>query len=384
MTSPCWAWLTRTSAVLACVLGFGIPAASGEELVVTQVASLSGSNGADSGQGLRAGAQAVFKEVNERGGIHGRRIRFLSLDDIYDPAKTVSLTRETIARDNPIALLNYRGTANTLALIDSRVLEDSGIPLVGTLTGAPAVQKSPFIFHTRTSYPDEVRKLVQALAAIGHKRLAVIHSNDAFGKSGWEAAEAAAKNGAVELRRVVFEQKGEGSKQSIDSAIAAAADGSATAALLVAVGEPAFQLIEGLRGKAPGLSLYALSVIAPAAVVARVGAERARGIGFSQVYPLPYSGSSKLVAEYTRLMTQHAPDEPLGYFSLEGFVNAKVLVEALRRTGPQPTRARLLATLRSMDSLDIGGMSFNLTKVGTSGSSYSELVVLGAGGRLLK
>lgn len=385
MTNPRSSWaatLALAAGLLA--MSFAALAAPGNTLVVTQVASLSGSNGAELGQGLRVGAQVVFDDINARGGVSGQRIRFVSLDDVYDPAQTVALTRESISRDDPIALINYRGTANTLALMKSGVLETAGIPLVGTLTGAPAVHESPNIFHTRTSYPDEVRKLMQALAAIGHKRIAIIHSNDAFGTSGLQAAESAAKAAGVLLERITFEQKGAASKSSIESATAAAAQGQQSAVLLVAVGEPALDLLDGLRTKIPGLPLYALSVVSPAAVVARVGETRARGIGFSQVFPFPFSSRTKLVAEYTRLLAKYAPGESPGYFSLEGFINAKVLIEALQKAGPAPTRQRLLSALRSMERADVGEMTFNFARTGVSASAFSELVVLGPGGRLLR
>ena len=127
-----------------------------KDIVIGQVASLSGTNGADLGQGLQLGILAYLHGVNARGGVNGRKIKLVSLDDRYLPDETVRLTRELIDQEKPVGLLGYRGTANTLALIKSKVLEEKGVPLVGTLSGAAEIQGAPMIYHVRTSYPEEI------------------------------------------------------------------------------------------------------------------------------------------------------------------------------------------------------------------------------------
>lgn len=134
--------------------------AAGTDLVVGQVASLSGSNGADLGQGLKAGVQACFLAANAAGGIRGQTLRLVSKDDRYAPEETVRLTQELIEQDRPVALIAYRGTANTLALIKSDMLVKQGITLVGTLTGAKEIQGAAGLLNLRTSYERELSELV--------------------------------------------------------------------------------------------------------------------------------------------------------------------------------------------------------------------------------
>ena len=109
--------------------------AAARTLVLGQVTSLSGNNGADLGQGLKAGIEACLQASNAAGGVRGQMLRLVSKDDGYAPEETVRQTRALIEEVQPVALIGYRGTANTLAVIESRVLAQSGITLVGSLTG---------------------------------------------------------------------------------------------------------------------------------------------------------------------------------------------------------------------------------------------------------
>ncbi len=140
--------------VVGVVLAAASWAATAQELVIGQVASMSGSNGADLGQGLQLGLRLAIEQTNQAGGVFGRKLRLAVRDDKYVADETVRLTKELIEQEKPIALAGYRGTANTIALVKSGVLTDAGIQLVGTLTGAGEVQGAANIFHVRTSYRD--------------------------------------------------------------------------------------------------------------------------------------------------------------------------------------------------------------------------------------
>ena len=178
--------------VLACALAAGLCAATpAAELVIGQVTSLSGPGGAELGQGLRDGAACAFDEVNREGGVNGNRLRLVTLDDRYTPALTVQKTRELLASERPVVLTAFRGTANTLALVKSGLLDESGVALVGSLTGAAELQGVPGIFHTRPSYASEIGKLVDGLLNIQQTRIGVVYENDSFGANGLAAVETA-------------------------------------------------------------------------------------------------------------------------------------------------------------------------------------------------
>ena len=176
MTSPWFSALAMAAAAL-------ISQPASADMTVVQVASMSGSNGSDLGQGLKVGQRIVFDSVNEAGGIGGQQIRLVTLDDKYVPQETVRLAERALLENNPVAFIGFRGTANTLALVNSGLLEKNSIALVGTLTGAEDLQRAKNIFHTRTSYAKEVGRLADLVSALGTQRIALLSVEDAFGRS---------------------------------------------------------------------------------------------------------------------------------------------------------------------------------------------------------
>jgi branched-chain amino acid transport system substrate-binding protein len=358
-------------------------AATNQELVIGQVASLSGTNGADLGQGLQLGLQLAVEKTNASGGIYGRKLKLVTQDDKYIPEETVKLTKELIEQSNPIALAGYRGTANTLAVIKSNALTDAGIAMVGTLTGAKEVQGAANIFHVRTSYQNEISQIVEQLGRIGITRIGLLHVDDAFGQSGKEAVEQVlAKQGRKPAAIAAYDKAADKLLLTLEQAVKTLVDAQPQAVVIVAVGDPVYEFIKRFRALAPSPRLVSISVVNPDAVTQKVGLKMANGIGFSQVFPYPYSDTVKLVREYRALMKKHAPNAQPSYFSLEGYISGLVLAQAIRNAGAQPTRAKVLDALQKMGAMDLGGFALKFDPDSKNGSKFTELTVIGAEGKL--
>jgi branched-chain amino acid transport system substrate-binding protein len=368
---------------MAAAISLAASAVQGQDLVIGQVASLSGNNGADLGQGLQLGLKLAVEKANAAGGVNGKKLRLVTKDDQYIPDETVKLTRELIEKDNPIALAGYRGTANTMALIKSKLLEETGMAMVGTLTGAKEVQGAPHIFHVRTSYQNEIGQIVEQLSRIGTTRIGLFFVDDAFGNSGREAVEnVLAKQNRKPAAIAAYDKAPDKVIPSIDAAVKTLVDAQTQAIVMVAVGEPVYEFVKRFRAVAPSPRLVSISVVNPDAVTAKVGKKLAHGIGFSQVFPYPYSDSNKLVREYRALLRKHAPDAAPNYFSLEGYISGLVLTQAIRNAGANPTRAKVLAAMNKMPALDLGGFSLKFEPGSNNGSRFTELTVIGAEGTL--
>ena len=359
--------------------------AQGKEIVIGQVASLTGANGADLGQGLQLGIRAHVDAANAKGGINGKKIRLVSLDDQYLPERTVQLTKELIDTHKPVALLGYRGTANTLALIKSKVLEDTGVPLIGTLSGAAEIQGAPMIFHVRTSYPQEISQLVLQLSRLGMTRLGLFYVDDAFGKSGREAVLNAAKSSNSS---VVVEAAYDKAPDKVEATIQAAVDklvsAQPQAIVMVAVGDPVYTFVKQAKARSSSLRLFSISVVNPSAVVEKVGLDAAKGMGFSQVFPFPYSDATPLSREYRAALKKTDAQALPNYFSLEGYVYAKVLLNAIRKAGNNPTPASVRAALDGYQPTDLGGFTVNFNPQTKNGSSFSDLAIIASNGKLMK
>ena len=161
-----------------------------QTIVLGQSIALSGAL-SDLGKEYASGASLYFDSVNAKGGIHGRKIKLLSLDDGYDTKKALDNTRQLVEQDKVFAIFGQFGTGITQSSLP--LTTEAGIPLFAPYSGADGLRdnKNRYLFHIRASYGDETEKMVEQLASTGVREIAVIHQNDPFGKAGLLVAEQA-------------------------------------------------------------------------------------------------------------------------------------------------------------------------------------------------
>ena len=153
---------------------------------------------------------------------------------------------------------------------------------------------------------------------------------------------------------------------------------------MISVNKPSAAFVKLYRESGGRAQLYNISVVDPAELVKLAGLENVHGLGISQVVPYPFATSMPVVRQYQELLAKYAPGEVVNYTSFEEFVGAKVLVEALRRAGPNPTRAKVVKSLESMGSFDTGGITVGYSPTNRIGSRFVEVTVVGRTGKLLK
>ncbi|AVP58741.1 ABC transporter substrate-binding protein [Pulveribacter suum] len=370
------------AALSLCVLGATGRPALAAEVVIGQVAPLSGVL-ASTGQQMVLGGKIYFDWVNAQGGVHGASIRQEVVDDGYKVPETVRLTRELLARPEVVALFGFAGTANITQLLQDGVLEQGGAALVAPYTGGESLRSpfNPWIFHVRAGYADEAEHMVQQLATIGVERVAVMYQDDGFGKAGLGGVQAAlAKRGLKAIAEAPYERN----TDQVESAVQAIKAADAQAVIMIAINRPAAAFIKRYRELGGGAQLYNISVVDPAEIVQLAGLKNAYGVGITQVVPYPYRPMLPVVREYQKLLKTYAPGAEVSYASFEEFLGAKVLVEALRRAGPQPTRAKVLKSLESLGEYDLGGMIVSYAPRNRVGSRMVEVTVIGSNGRLVR
>lgn len=358
-------------------------AAPREDIVIGQVAPLTGTI-AGTGDEYVAGAAAYFAHVNAQGGIYGRKIRVVVKDDGYKPDQTLAMTRQLLAEDKPLALFGFVGTGNILALNKNKVLEEAGIPLLAPYTGAQDLREpmNPNIFHIRASYTDETARMVEHLHTIGLRRFAVMYQDDPFGKSGLAGAESA-------LEKLGLKAVGKGGydrtkPEEVDAAVAAIAPTEPDAIIMVSVNRASAAFIKKMREKGSKARLFNISVVNFKELLKNAGEDLARGIGISQVMPSPYSVTVPVAREFQALMKKYEPEKVVSYASIESFIAAKILVEAVRRSGGNPTRDKVASQLEKMSSYDAGGFKVSFSPENRIGSRFVEVTVIGQGGKLIR
>ena len=356
--------------------------ATASELVIGQVAPLSGVL-ASTGRQMVVGGKIYFDAINAQGGVHGAMIRHEVVDDGYKVAETVRLTRDLLARPEVIALFGFAGTANVTQLLTDGVLDIGGAALVAPYTGGESL-RNPFnrwVFHVRAGYADEAEHTVQQLTTLGMNRIAVMYQDDGFGKAGLLGVTNALDKRKLKLAVAAGYER---NTDKVEEAVKKIKASDAQAIIMVSVNKSTAAFMKLYRESGGGAQMYNISVVDPVELVKLAGLKNAHGLGISQVMPYPYMANMPVVREYQTLLKKYAPKELINYTSFEEFVGAKVLVEALRRAGPKPTRAKVVKALESMGSYDTGGITVSYSPDNRIGSRYVEVTVIGSTGKLMK
>jgi ABC-type branched-subunit amino acid transport system substrate-binding protein len=258
------------------------------------------------------------------------------------------------------------------------------VPLVGTISGADSLRQSPsenannrYMFNVRASYASETEAIVNQLASLGFKNIAVLYQNDGFGKSGLDGVVAALKKHALAPSAVATVER---NSVEVAQAVQTIAKVNPQAVIMVTLYKPTAAFVRAMRKAGQTPQFMTLSPVGADLLVQELGDE-ARGIGISQVMPHPWNDSTPLVNEYHKLLGKQGKPS---YYGLEAYVMAKVLVEAIRKSGKDPTREKLVATLESMQNHDLGGYRVSYSATERRGSRFVDLTVIGSGGRVLR
>jgi ABC-type branched-subunit amino acid transport system substrate-binding protein len=351
------------------------PGVTDTQIVIGQSAPLTGP-AAQLGIRLRLGIEAYFKQVNAEGGVAGRSLKLVSLDDGYEPQRTVANTKTFIDAGDVFALLGYVGTPTTLAA--KPLIDQAGIPLIGPFTGAMALRQpvDPYIFNIRASYDDETRKIVDQFVFLGLKKIAVFYQDDAFGMAGLSGVEKAlAAHGLKPVATGTVKRNTVDVARALDSILPAKPD------LIVEIGTytevAAFNRQAIARGY--GGQFANVSFVGSEALAKALGPQ-GNGVIITQVVPFPFSTVTPLVREYQAAMSAIGHKDDYDFTSLEGYIDAKVLVQALRKAGKNLTRASLIDALNGMGNENLGGLTVRFSPTNHSGSDYVDVTSITASG----
>jgi ABC-type branched-subunit amino acid transport system substrate-binding protein len=334
------------------------------------------------------GALSWFNEVNAAGGIHGRKIRLISYDDQYDPPQTVENTEKLIGADRVFMLFGYVGTPTSVKIIDA--VHEHQVPAFGFLTGAESLRTPfrPYMFHVRTSYYEEVEAaLAYFVDKLGLSKIGVVYQDDAFGKAVLSGVQLAIwrrhQESSRDLEIVATDTYTRGT-MDVEPALESLKNSGAEAVIMVGTYDPLARFIKlsvdnGFTPYFHTVSFIGSGAFAEAIKKTGVSTQHYEKIIVTQVVPSPSSAGIEVVDQYRTLHARYFPDDLPNYVALEGFVNAQILVEALKRAGPDLSRTQLISTLEEMENEDVGlGNKLTFGKFdhsGLSGVYYSRLDV---------
>lgn len=362
--------------VLFAVLTWSEPVISqgvtADTILIGQSAALSGP-AEQLGKEMKSGAEAYFEVVNKSGGINGRKIKLVSLDDGYEPDKAAANTKKLIAETKVLALFGYVGTPTSNAALP--IFTEAKVPFIGAFTGAQSLREpfNRYIFNVRASYFDETEQIVAHLVLQGITKIAVFYQNDAYGKAGLAGVERAMKKRMLEITETATVER---NTTDVTAAVSKLAKSGTSAVIMISAYKSCAAFIKAMKLAGGLQQFWNVSFVGSKALASELG-EEGRGVQISQVVPFPWSDVTPVVRDYQK---QIGTPDKYSFTSLEGYLAAKVLAEGLRRAGKTPTRESLVDALASMGKTDLGGFTVTYTPTNHNGSDFIDLTIISRAG----
>ena len=353
------------------------PGITADSVLFGQSAKLSGSAGTFSGRQYRDGLVLAFEAANRTGGVHGRRIGLVTLDDQNEPARALANTRTLIDDRRVFALVGYTFTSPVRAALP--LLQAAGVPLVGAYTGTPELYdgSQPMVFAMRASFADELAAIIRHIDTIGYDRVAMIHYTTSLG---------------VQLRDDVDERlKRVGRSLVVSGGMPVNAPDYSEAAraairpllehcpklvVLGVSGRDAAAVVQRMAASACPPAQFMARNIVDAGLLQQMLGEAARGVIITQVVPNPARGAHPLVSEYRTLLKHRDAQARPDFAEFEGYITGRVVVLALRRAGRELDRNGFI---RAMEGVTLEGPDHFRVQFGAGrrvGSRYTNIVMI--------
>jgi ABC-type branched-subunit amino acid transport system substrate-binding protein len=345
-------------------------------LVLGQSAALTGSQ-AQFGKDIRDGALAAFEQVNQSGGIHGRRVELVTLDDAGSEAKAKENSEHLIADHKVLALFGYISRPSSVA--GAKIASETKVPFIAPFSGTPALYRfDPYVFTIRASYDEELAGMVKQLVMTGYTRIGFAYLNDARQVNVPLVENLLAKHGLKPAVLVGLDRtSGEVAEQA-----KALASANPEVLLALANNVPLTALTREARRMGNTTPFWIVSFVDSKLMVKELG-PLAEGQVFAQIVPLPTKRNMRIVKEYQRDYAAKFPKSALSFTSLEGYIAARTLIEGLKRAGPNPTRGRLARALESLGEFDLGDYFINFSADNHNGSRFVDLTIVNKDGQFL-
>jgi branched-chain amino acid transport system substrate-binding protein len=319
------------------------------------------------GQNIKLGIESAFKAANANGGVHGRQLRLFAADDGYEPARTAVTMKQLYERDQVFGFIGNVGTPTAVVALPYAL--DRKMLFFGAFTGAGLLRSDPpdrYVFNYRASYAEETAAVVNYLVKVKRlapEQIAVFAQQDAYGDAGFAGVEKAIRSLRGGNDSPILRLGYQRNTVDVDDAVAQLQQVQQQkgqlpikAVIMVPAYRAAAKFIEKTHDRYPDMIYTSVSFVGSTALASELmllGKKYATGVIVTQVVPA-LEGHSSLVLDYKSALAKYFPGEAPDYVSLEGYVDATVLIAALQQNGPQLDAEKLVATFENLRDLDIG------------------------------
>ena len=327
------------------------------------------------GNGMRAGILAAFREANETGGVHGRIIELVSLDDAYEPEAAVTNTVRLIEEEDVFALIGAVGTPTSRSA--TPVAAEADIPYIAPFTGAEFLRDPKWenILNLRASYYQETEEMVARLTQdLGIERIAVMYQDDSYGRAGYNGAKLALERRGMQPVSIGLYPR---NTTAVKTALLDLQRGNPEAIIMIGAYRPVAALIAWARHTGLDPIFMTVSFVGSNALAQELG-PAGTGVYVTQVVPFPTDAALPVVENYLAALKAYDPEIVPGFVSLEGYLAGRLAIAGLERCGRDVDRACFLDGVYGAGDMDIDG--FKLRYDDNQGSDAVFLTVIGPDG----
>jgi branched-chain amino acid transport system substrate-binding protein len=366
---------------LATLLATGISAfaedgVSADKIVFGQATALEGPASA-LGQGMKMGLEAAFAEINKAGGVKGRKLELKSIDDGYEPTKSIEAVKKLLEDDKVFAIAGAVGTPTSAAT--QPIATAAGTPFIGAFTGAEFLREpyKPLVMNIRASYFQETEAMVEHLTKdLGASKIAIMYQDDAFGQAGLAGVKKALDKRQMQL---VGEGTFERNTVAVKAALLAIKKVEPQAVIMISPYKPAAEFIKLAKQIKLDATFVNISFVGSDALAKELGPVGA-GVVITQVVPFPKDAAIPVVGRYQASLKANAPDAQPGFVSLEGYLVGRAIIAALEKVNGEPTRKALIEAVQKAGTFDLGGFKLAYSDSSNRGSDHVFLTVIQADG----
>ena len=330
------------------------------------------------GLNMRLGIEAAFAEVNMKGGVHGRQLSLISLDDTYEPEAAATNTQDLIS-EGVFALIGEVGTPTSRSA--TPVAAEFGVPFVAPFTGAAFLRDEEWenIVNLRASYNQETEEMVERLTTdLGIERIAVLYQDDSFGRAGYNGALAALKRRGMEPVAVGLYPR---NTTAVKTALLDLSVGRPEGVIMVGAYDPIGEFILWAREtKLVEGEFITISFVGSNALAEKLGPE-GNGVFVTQVVPFPTDETVPVVSSYLKALAEFDADAEPGFVSFEGYLAGRLAISGLERCGRELSRSCFLDSLLQGNNFDIDGFPLRFAGGDNQGSDTVFLTVIGSDGQ---
>lgn len=326
---------------------------SADSVSFAQVAALEGPAAA-LGQGMRLGMLAAFEEANAAGGVFGRTIKLESMNDNYEPDRSVALVKSVVEGDKHIGLIGAVGTPTSSAT--QPIATKANIPFVGPFTGADFLRDASHgnIFNVRATYAAETEAWIEYLVdQKGMNTIALLYQDDGFGRVGLAGVTAALKKRGMTL---AAEGTYTRNTTAVKKALLSIRKAKPDAVVMVGAYKPVAEFIKLARKLKFNPAFVNISFVGSDALAKELG-DAGEGVIISQVVPFPWDVSVPVVAQYQEALKSVDANARPDFVTLEGYLTGRLALAALKEAGEGLTRKSFLDALAGLRTVDFGGVS---------------------------